>query len=84
MANLPLSVQARLRSIARGALKSYEYKVLKALDECLGQHSQPKPSERMAIWASLWQLILMYRDLLKAFVAKRGSTPASQGEHQYP
>ncbi|KAF4581072.1 hypothetical protein GQ602_007209 [Ophiocordyceps camponoti-floridani] len=80
MANLPLSVQARLRSIARGALKSYEYKVLKALDECLGQHSQPKPSERMAIWASLWQLILMYRDLLKAFVAKRGSTPASQVE----
>lgn len=70
IANLPLSVQARLRNIAREALKSLEYKVLKSLDECLGQHSQPRPDEKMAVWASLWQLILMYRDLLTACKAK--------------
>ncbi|PHH68411.1 hypothetical protein CDD83_6120 [Cordyceps sp. RAO-2017] len=70
MANLPLSVQARLRNIAREALKSLEYRVLKALDECLGQHTQPQPPERMAVWASLWRLMLMYRDLLIAFEAK--------------
>ncbi|OAQ81894.1 hypothetical protein PCL_07144 [Purpureocillium lilacinum] len=64
---LPLSVQARLRKIAREALKLLEYKVLKSLDDCLGQHSQPQPQERMAIWACLWQLILMYRDLMGAF-----------------
>ncbi|RDA84792.1 hypothetical protein CP532_6538 [Ophiocordyceps camponoti-leonardi (nom. inval.)] len=74
MANLPLSVQARLRNIAREALKSFEYKVLRALDDCLGQHAQPKSSEKMAVWASLWQLILMYRDLLNAFEV-RSSRP---------
>ncbi|UNI14947.1 hypothetical protein JDV02_001524 [Purpureocillium takamizusanense] len=67
---LPLSVQARLRKIAREALKLLEYKVLKSLDDCLGQHSQPQPQERMAIWACLWQLILMYRDLMGAFKAQ--------------
>ena len=68
--NLPLSVQARLRNIAREALKLFEYKVLKSLDDCLSQHTQPQPQEKMAIWASLWQLILMYRDLLTAFKAQ--------------
>ncbi|PFH59360.1 hypothetical protein XA68_12468 [Ophiocordyceps unilateralis] len=80
MANLPLSVQARLRNIARKALKSYEYEVLKALDDCLGQHAQQKPSDRMAVWASLWQLILMYRDLLNAFEAKAGNLAAFDAE----
>ncbi|KAF4512444.1 hypothetical protein G6O67_001583 [Ophiocordyceps sinensis] len=70
IANLPLSVQARLRKIAREALKSLEYRVLKSLDECLGQHAQPQPAEKMAVWTCLWQLILMYRDLLTACKAK--------------
>ena len=64
---LPLSVQARLRNIARQALKLLEHKVLKSLDDCLSQSTQPQPREKMAIWACLWQLILMYRDLLAAF-----------------
>lgn len=70
IANLPLSVQARLRNIAREALKSLEYRVLKGLDECLGQHAQPQPAEKMAVWACLWQIILMYRDILTACKAK--------------
>ncbi|POR31777.1 Uncharacterized protein TPAR_08018 [Tolypocladium paradoxum] len=81
--NLPLSVQARLRNIAREALKLFEYKVLKGLDECLGQHAQPQPQERMAIWASLWQLILMYRDLLTAFKAQitRNTRDGNESRH---
>ncbi|KYK58617.1 hypothetical protein DCS_05634 [Drechmeria coniospora] len=68
--SLPLSVQARLRSIAREALKLLEYKVMKTLDDFLDQQTQPKPPEKVAIWASLWQLILMYRQLLAAFQAQ--------------
>jgi hypothetical protein len=64
---LPLSVQAQLRNIARKALYSLEHDVLKELDECLTQQGPPKPEERIAIWASMWQLLLMYRDLILAF-----------------
>ncbi|KAF7562176.1 hypothetical protein G7046_g1963 [Stylonectria norvegica] len=67
LVNLPLSVQAELRLIARKALESLEHDVLKHLDDCLAQQGPLKPQEKMAIWASMWQLILMYRDLLAAF-----------------
>lgn len=80
MAKLPLSVQARLRNIAREALKSLEYDVLKSLDECLSQYAQQRPQDKVAIWASLWQLILMYRDLLTAFRAKVTALTRDDGQ----
>jgi hypothetical protein len=64
---LPVSVQAQLRKIAYRALYSLEHDVLKELDECLTQQGPPKLEERLAIWASMWQLLLMYRDLIIAF-----------------
>lgn len=71
--SLPLSAQARLRSIARSALHGLEHDVLKKLDDCLTQAGAPRDDERVAIWACLWQLMLMYRDLAsanKGFIAQ--------------
>ena len=67
IAQLPLSVQAQLRSFSRKALDSCEHDVMKLLDDCLSQHGSPKTEERLAIWASLWQLLLMYRDLFVGY-----------------
>jgi hypothetical protein len=66
LAPLPLSAQARLRSIARSALHGIEHDVLKKLDDCLTQAGTPKDDDRIAIWACMWQLMLMYRDLASA------------------
>ncbi|KAK5990793.1 hypothetical protein PT974_09066 [Cladobotryum mycophilum] len=82
LTSLPLSVQAQLRNIARKGLYSLEHDILKELDDCLTQQGPPKPHERMAIWASMWQLILMYRELMGAFkthlvhIARKNSEPA--------
>lgn len=65
IAYLPLSAQARLRNIARTALNGIEHDVLKKLDECLAQHGAPSADERLAVWACMWQLMLMYRDLIR-------------------
>ncbi|OAA73839.1 hypothetical protein ISF_00740 [Cordyceps fumosorosea ARSEF 2679] len=65
--SLPLSVQARLRSIARQGARSIEHDILKELDDILAQQGATKPDERLAIWASLWQLILIYRETLATF-----------------
>ena len=65
--SLPTSTQAQLREIARKAVYSYEMDVLKELDDCLTQQSSPKPEERLAIWASMWQLIFIYRECLSTF-----------------
>ncbi|KOS16899.1 hypothetical protein ESCO_004741 [Escovopsis weberi] len=67
LTNLPLSVQAQLRNIARKGLYSLEHDILKELDDCLTQQGPPKAQERMAVWASMWQLILMYRELAADF-----------------
>lgn len=67
IANLPVSVQAQLRSIARKALDLLEHDVLKMLDDCLSQQGSPKSEERVAIWVCMWQLMLMYRELLIAY-----------------
>ncbi|GAO15506.1 hypothetical protein UVI_02020800 [Ustilaginoidea virens] len=69
---LPVSVQAQLRSIARKALDRLEYDVFKMLDDCLSQQGSPKADERVAIWVSMWQLMLMYRELLIAYKAHLG------------
>lgn len=64
---LPLSVQAQLRNIARKGFRSLEHDTLKELDACLGQQGSLKTNEVMAMWASMWQLILMYREMLESF-----------------
>jgi hypothetical protein len=61
-----------LRNIAFKALDSIEHDVLKDLDECLTQQGPPKPDEKVAIWASMWQLILIYRDLIVAYHSHLG------------
>jgi hypothetical protein len=81
---LPPSVQAQLRNIAFKALDSIEHDVLKDLDECLTQQGPPKPDEKVAIWASMWQLILIYRDLIVAYHSHLGqlkNTP--QGDQAF-
>ncbi|KAK7424883.1 hypothetical protein QQX98_000158 [Neonectria punicea] len=70
LVNVPLTVQAELRHIARKALESLEHDVFKQLDDCVAQQGPPKPQEKLAIWASMWQLMLIYRDLLTAFKAQ--------------
>lgn len=67
VSSLPASVQAQLRSIARLLIRGIERNVFKALDNLTTPTSQPKPEERLALWACLWQLILMYRELTAAF-----------------
>ena len=67
LVSLPLSVQAELRLIALKALESLEHDILKQLDDCLAQQGTVKTQDKLAIWASMWQLILLYRDLLKGF-----------------
>ncbi|KAM5355956.1 hypothetical protein ACJ41O_002602 [Fusarium nematophilum] len=66
VSHAPPTVQAELRYIAWKALVSLEHDVLKLLEDCLAQQDPLKPHERMAVWASLWQLILIYRDLVIA------------------
>lgn len=78
-ASLPLSLQARLRKIAFTALKSVEHDVLKELDDCIAQQGL-KTQERLATWASMWQLIMMYRELMIAFPDYLAKLEAEQPE----
>lgn len=61
---LPLPAQAELRGVARAALESSERDILSELDRYL---KAPKISDqdRPAVWAALWQLMCVYRDLLR-------------------
>ena len=72
--------QEQLRNIARSALNGIEHDVLKKLDECLTQQGTPKAEERMAIWACLWQLMLMYREVIwatRSFIHEQGGDTES-------
>lgn len=80
LTTLPLSVQAQLRNIARRAIYSLEHDILKEMDDCIAQQGIPQPQERIAIWASMWQLILMYRDLLQGFKAHIGRLATGKSE----
>ncbi|KAI8256685.1 hypothetical protein K4K56_007532 [Colletotrichum sp. SAR 10_98] len=61
---LPLPAQAELRGVARAALESSERDILSELDKYL---KTPKISgqDKPAVWAALWQLMFVYRDLLR-------------------
>lgn len=83
--SLPISAQAQLRNIARSALNGIEHDVLKKLDDCLTQHGAPKAEERMAIWACLWQLMLMYREVVGAtrdFIHEQWADAGSSKPHR--
>jgi hypothetical protein len=80
LTTLPLSVQAQLRNIARRAIYSLEHDILKEMDECIAQQGPPKAQERIAIWASMWQLILMYRELMQGFKTHISRLATSKSE----
>ena len=76
LSTLPLSLQAQIRSIARKGLNNLELDILRDLDDCLTQSGTPKSQDKMAIWASLWQLMLTYRELIigtKAYLYRAAS-----------
>lgn len=65
--DLPLSVQAQLRSIAKKGLDLHELDVMKELDNCLAQQGKLQEPDQLVIWACLWQLLLMHREILIGF-----------------
>lgn len=77
---LPLSVTAQLRQIAKRGLDSLEHDVLKELDDALTQQGPLEPAETLSFWASMWQLLLMYRELIITFdqhlKLKKDTSPA--------
>ncbi|KAK1993725.1 hypothetical protein LX36DRAFT_703321 [Colletotrichum falcatum] len=75
---LPLLVKAEFRAIAREALEHFEGRALRTLDRYLAPKKVPE-CEAPALWASLWQLLFVYRDLLRVrraapFTAAGGGT----------
>jgi hypothetical protein len=87
LVGLPISVQAQLRNIARKGLDSLEHDILKELDECISQQGPAKNDEGLAIWASMWQIILLYREILAMFkkhvsyVTSDETMPGHIGKH---
>ena len=63
---LPISVQAQLRTIVQRGIHSFEHDILKELDSLITPSHQPKPDDKLALWACLWQLMIIYRDLTAA------------------
>lgn len=61
---LPLPAQAELRHIARRAMESHQIEALKEIETCLEKQKVPPASERLALWASLWLLMLICGDSL--------------------
>ncbi|KAK1639234.1 hypothetical protein BDP81DRAFT_314933 [Colletotrichum phormii] len=60
---LSFSAQAQIRGVAKSALEASERDVLAELDKHL--KNKMETDERPAVWAALWQMMLIYRDLLK-------------------
>ncbi|SPN96780.1 uncharacterized protein DNG_00300 [Cephalotrichum gorgonifer] len=61
---LPYSVHEELRHIAKKAMESLERDILRELDTCMTQSGAVKPYEKPLLWACLWQLIFVYRQVL--------------------
>ncbi|KAF5550237.1 hypothetical protein FPHYL_9421 [Fusarium phyllophilum] len=78
LSQVPFTVQAELRRIAWNALVSHEHDILKLLEDCLAQQESLKAQEKMAVWASLWQLMIMYRDLVVAHDGYFARNPSAQ------
>lgn len=66
ISELSLPAQAEIRSIARSVIESSERDILADLDRYLKPtKSKMDNHERPAVWAALWQLMFIYRDLLR-------------------
>ncbi|KAI3542667.1 hypothetical protein CABS03_00951 [Colletotrichum abscissum] len=66
LSELPLPAQAEIRGIARSVIESSERDILADLDRYLKPtKSKMDNHERPAVWAALWQLMFIYRDLLR-------------------
>ncbi|EQB54764.1 hypothetical protein CGLO_05369 [Colletotrichum gloeosporioides Cg-14] len=61
---LPLPAQAELRGVARSALDSSERDIHSELDKYLKTPKIPD-QDKPVVWAALWQLMFVYRDLLR-------------------
>lgn len=61
---LPYSVHEELRHIAKKAMESLERDILSELDACMTQSGVVESNEKPLLWACLWQLIFVYRQLL--------------------
>lgn len=64
VSQLPVPIQALLRHLAKKAMESLEIDILKEIDTFLDQKKTVQNAERLAVWLSLWQMILIYRELL--------------------
>lgn len=63
---LPAMIGAELRQIVRKALESLERDILAQLDKFLKPSGIPS-KDRAPMWAGLWQLIFVLRDLTRTF-----------------
>ncbi|KAJ0340232.1 hypothetical protein COL922a_003666 [Colletotrichum nupharicola] len=72
---LPLPAQVELRGVARATLESSERDILSELDRYI---KTPKISDqdRPAVWPALWQLMFVYRDLLRNVRPSRNNAEA--------
>ncbi|KAL2883761.1 hypothetical protein SGCOL_000909 [Colletotrichum sp. CLE4] len=62
---VPLAAQAELRAVARMALEKAERDILRALDKLKAASTKVPEQDLPAIWAASWQLMFIYRDLLR-------------------
>lgn len=81
VSQVPFTVQAELRRIAWNAVVSLELDILKLLEDV--QQDSLKEQEKMAVWASLWQLILMYRDMTIAHERYFAGNPGAQDDENF-
>jgi hypothetical protein len=61
---MPPQVTGELRHIAKKAMETLERDIMSDLEACMTQPGQVKLNEKPLLWACLWQLLLMYNQLL--------------------
>jgi hypothetical protein len=71
---LPKSVHNELKRICNNAMRSEERHIQNLLDARIKQHHLSKNVQLPLVWACLWQLLLMYRQILVGPVTVVGQT----------
>jgi hypothetical protein len=64
-----VTVHTQFSFVAKTASQSVESEVLATLDQLVFSQKGIGPSNGLALWACLWSLILIYRRLVKSYVA---------------
>lgn len=67
---LPATTLRELKNLALPWLAEAERLVLESLDDLLARNGGIQDDEMLPVWACLWQLILLYRNLLQAYADK--------------